>query len=394
MKSKKRSLSLYIHIPFCIQKCLYCDFHSAPAQEEEKRRYTELLCREIAAWADIAGQACRIETIFIGGGTPTCLSVPLLRQIRDAVFSGFDCSRLKEFTVEANPGTVKKEHAGAFADMGINRVSLGLQSARDEELKRLGRVHNYAQFLDTYELLRRAGMKNINIDLMAAIPGQDAESYRDTLQRVAALEPEHISAYSLIVEPGTVFAEWEEQGILDRPAEQVDRAMYEMTGEYLQSQGYERYEISNYARVGRECLHNCIYWTGGEYLGLGENASSYWNGYRFCVPTERSAYEEYVGTLESKKDWLDSGLCDVVKVDVRMQMEEFMFLGLRMMKGVSCSEFQRRFGRKIEQVYGDVLTKFIRLGFLEKCGDGDAVCLTKRGIDISNQVLAEFLLDT
>lgn len=387
-------MSLYIHIPFCIQKCLYCDFHSAPAQEEEKQRYTELLCREIAAWAGIAGQAYGIETIFIGGGTPTCLSVPLLGKICDTVFNCFDCSLLKEFTVEANPGTVTQEHARAFADMGINRVSLGLQSARDEELKRLGRVHDYAQFLGTYELLRREGMRNINIDLMAAIPGQSEESYRDTLQKVAALEPEHISAYSLIVEPETVFAEWEKQGILELPSEQVDRAMYEMTGGYLQSQGYGRYEISNYARKGRECLHNCIYWTGGEYLGLGENASSYWAGYRFCVPAEFSAYEGYITKLESEQDWMASGLCDMVKIDVQMQMEEFMFLGLRMMRGVSGREFQRRFGRKMEQVYGDVLTRFIRLGFLERCGDGDVVRLTKRGIDISNQVLAEFLLDT
>lgn len=395
-----RGLSIYIHIPFCVQKCLYCDFYSAPADAAGRQSYTDLLCREISAWGAKLQGEYYIETVFVGGGTPTCLSAPLLGQIGETLHKSFDCTRLLEFTVEANPGTVTEEHIAVLQAIGTNRISLGLQSAQENELRRLGRIHDYPQFLKTYELLRRKGIRNINIDLMAAIPGQTYESYQDTLRRVVGLEPEHISAYSLIVEESTPFAELEERGLLERPDEETDRAMYELTGEYLSSYGYERYEISNYARPGRECRHNCVYWTGGEYLGLGKNAASYLQGVRFAVPAGAKDYQKYIQGVEQEifpegiiKEKLERYMASVTKVDTGMQMEEFMFLGLRMMQGVSGKEFAERFGRELEQVYGNVLEPLIQQGFIAKRSPGDRFCLTGRGIDVSNQVLAEFLLD-
>ncbi len=415
-------MSLYIHIPFCERKCWYCDFYSAPADMRQREHYTGLLCRELTAWGALLEGRYRLRTVFIGGGTPTCLSAQLLEKIGKAVRAGFDHSGLVEFTVEANPGTVTEAHVEAFHRIGVNRVSLGLQSTQDMALQRLGRIHSYARSLETYGLLRRAGYDDINIDLMAAIPGQSLSDYRESLEKVIALGPEHISAYSLIVEPGTVFADWQEKGILELPDEETDRAMYSLTGDLLRTCGYERYEISNYARPGRECLHNCVYWTGGEYLGVGENASSCLGGYRFSVPTGMTGYQEYIEKLEwaVQKDSLSmptgmagqyrdrgsreteagrslslplSAVCGVEKRDQKMQMEEYMFLGLRMMRGVSASEFQRRFGRTMEEVYGETIQKFVRLGLMSLREGGESICLTERGIDVSNQVLAEFLLD-
>lgn len=222
MKSKKR-LSLYIHIPFCVQKCRYCDFFSAAASAQEKHQYTELLCREIRSWGRMLREKYSVYTIFIGGGTPTCLSAEQLQKIGAAIRESFDCDALTEFTTEANPGTVMPEHLTVWQQMGINRVSLGLQSAQNRELQMLGRIHSYEEFLTTYQMIRQSGMDQINIDVMAAIPEQTLESYQDTLEKIVSLNPEHISSYSLIIEPGTVFGDWEKNGTLKHVDEDVDR---------------------------------------------------------------------------------------------------------------------------------------------------------------------------
>lgn len=425
----KRELSLYIHIPFCVWKCLYCDFLSGPADEQEKERYVSLLCREIAGWGELLSEEYEIRTIFMGGGTPSCLSSELLSDIGNAVKEHFQCVPDMEFTIEANPGTVQEQQIGIWREMGVNRVSLGLQSAQEEELHCLGRIHSYQDFLHTYDLLREDGWENINIDLMADIPGQTPRSYEDTLQKIVRLSPEHISSYSLIVEPETAFYEREQKGLLDHVSEEEERRMYQRTKELLTEWGYERYEISNYAKTGYECRHNLTYWRCGDYLGLGLGASSCLIGYRFCVPHEGSAYRGYVLNIEragyhggceivsktgqaKKQDrckavsktgqipenlmdegWLRQlGLCEVTPWTEQMQMEEFFFLGLRLCAGVSKEEFRSRFGRGVEEVYGEVIERFVGQGLLAEEGFHDRIYLTDRGIDVSNHVLAEFLL--
>lgn len=398
MKNKKR-LSLYIHIPFCVQKCRYCDFYSATASAQEKSQYTELMCREIRSWGKILREKYSVYTIFIGGGTPTCLSAEQLQKIGAAIRESFDCDALTEFTTEANPGTVTPEHLTVWQQMGINRVSLGLQSAQNRELQMLGRIHSYEEFLDTYQMIRQSGMDQINIDVMAAIPEQTLESYQDTLEKIVSLNPEHISSYSLIVEPGTVFGDWEENGTLKCVDEDTDRQMYEWTGKYLQQMGYHRYEISNYCRSGMECKHNCVYWTGGEYLGLGVNASSYLNGYRFRVPVSPKSYRSYVDRIcqlaGNGSAYLQNaiqGMDELEIIDQKEQMEEFMFLGLRMMAGVSEEEFFRRFGSSMMDVYGDVIKKYQKMDLICRKDTGQ-VALTEKGIDVSNSILADFLLN-
>lgn len=397
MKNKKR-LSLYIHIPFCVQKCRYCDFYSAAASAQEKLQYTELLCREIRSWGRMLREQYSVYTIFMGGGTPTCLTPDCLEKIGAEVRESFDCDALTEFTTEANPGTVTPEHLAVWQQMGINRVSLGLQSAQNRELQMLGRIHSYEEFLDTYQMIRQSGMDQINIDVMAAIPEQTLESYQDTLEKIVSLNPEHISSYSLIVEPETVFWDWEKNGTLKRVDEDTDRQMYEWTGKYLQQMGYHRYEISNYCRSGMECKHNCVYWTGGEYLGLGVNASSYLNGYRFRVPVFQKSYRSYVdricqlaGNESADLQNAIQGMDELEIIDQKEQMEEFMFLGLRMMAGVSEEEFFRRFGSSMMDVYGDVIKKYQKMDLICRKDTGQ-MTLTEKGIDVSNSILADFLL--
>lgn len=338
-------------------------------------------------------------TIFIGGGTPTCLSAEQLQKIGAAIRESFDCDALTEFTTEANPGTVTPEHLAVWQQIGISRVSLGLQSAQNKELQMLGRIHSYEEFLDTYQLIRQSGTFRINIDVMAAIPEQTLESYQDTLEKIVSLKPEHISSYSLIVEPGTVFGDWEEKGTLKRVDEDTDRQMYEWTGKYLQKMGYHRYEISNYCRSGMECKHNCVYWTGGEYLGLGVNASSYLNGYRFRVPMSIKSYRSYVeqiyrfaqnGSVGLQK--AIQGMDELEITDRKAQMEEFMFLGLRMMAGVSEKDFFRKFDVSMMDVYGDVIKKYQTMDLISRKDNG-RVALTEKGIDVSNSILSDFLLD-
>lgn len=397
MKNKKR-LSLYIHIPFCVQKCRYCDFYSAAATAQEKLQYTELLCREIRFWGRMLREKYSVYTIFIGGGTPTCLSAEQLQKIGAAIRESFDCDALTEFTTEANPGTVTPEHLAVWQQIGISRVSLGLQSAQNKELQMLGRIHSYEEFLDTYQLIRQSGTFRINIDVMAAIPEQTLESYQDTLEKIVSLKPEHISSYSLIVEPGTVFGDWEEKGTLKRVDEDTDRQMYEWTEKYLQQMGYHRYEISNYCRSGMECKHNCVYWTGGEYLGLGVNASSYLDGYRFRVPVSQKSYRSYVdricqlvGNESADLQNAIQGMDELEITDRKAQMEEFMFLGLRMMAGVSEEEFFRKFGVSMMDVYGDVIKKYQSIDLISHKNNG-RVALTEKGIDVSNSILSDFLL--
>lgn len=385
-----RDLSIYIHVPFCVRKCLYCDFLSFPVSGEdgqEIRNYVNLLKQEIkSSAADYRNH--RAVSLFWGGGTPSLLSGEAAWDVMEIVRAHFHMAEDAEITMEMNPGTVDEGKLRMYREAGVNRISIGLQSADDEELRRIGRIHDYAAFLKTYESARRAGLSNINIDLMAALPGQSVASYRKSLACVAALVPEHISAYSLILEEGTPL--YERQGQYLFPTEEEDRLMYALTKEYLASCGYRRYEISNYAKEGRECRHNKVYWQRGDYAGFGLGASSMVGNVRWSNPAGMAGYEAYVeGLARLRTDGPAAGP-DRHVLTVEEQMEEYMFLGLRMMRGVGRQEFARQFGRRMEEVYGGVLDKLCRQGLL--VAGEDYVRLTDRGIDVSNCVLAEFLL--
>lgn len=362
-----KPLELYIHIPFCIQKCQYCDFLSAPSSRKERQEYVESLCQKIRSYGELA-EAYHVVSIFVGGGTPSILEASQMLDIFEAVCSTFLIDDNAEITIEANPGTVTREKLRAYRKAGINRLSIGLQSTKNEELKILGRIHTYEEFLETYRLAREEGYRNINVDLMSAIPHQTAAGWSDTLRQVAKLEPEHISAYSLIIEEGTPFYERYGEGRHEEelPDEEEERKMYWQTRSILKEYGYHRYEISNYAKPGYECRHNLGYWNRTEYLGIGIGAAS----------------------LIDNQRWNEGEEPEVLSVE--NQMEEYMFLGLRKMEGVSKRRFIEEYGCSIDEVYGDVLKRMYRDGLMEEYGD--YVRLTQRGIDVSNYVMSEFLL--
>ena len=382
----KRKLELYLHIPFCIRKCSYCDFLSFAADESLKERYAGQLIEEIhaksAAFADR-----EISTLFIGGGTPSILKAESLAQIMAAVRADFALAADCEATIEANPGTLTADWLETCRAAGLNRLSLGLQSADDGELRTLGRIHTWEQFLASYGMVRRAGFENVNVDLMSALPGQSLASWERSLREVTALKPEHISAYSLIVEEGTPFCErYSGAGAKLLPDEDTERAMYRAAKEILGRAGFERYEISNYAKPGRACRHNIGYWTGEEYLGLGLGAASYVDGWRFSNTGDMERYLAAGRAEMCKAAFYEN----VTRTTEQSRMEEFMFLGLRMVRGVPEDEFARRFGKTMDEVYGPVLRQMEELGLMEK--DGAFWRLTERGIDVSNGVMAEFLL--
>lgn len=379
----KRELELYIHIPFCARKCAYCDFLSFAAPERSYREYVEKLIEEMygqsTAYRDYA-----VTSIFVGGGTPSVLPPELVEALFVAVYDCFAVSADAEITIEANPGTLTMEKLETYLNCGINRLSLGLQSADGEELRTLGRIHSYDDFLKSYQRARQAGFTNINVDLMSALPGQTMQSWKNTLRKVMMLKPEHISAYSLIIEAGTPFYERYHENPEAFPDEETDREMYHLTKELMAAQGYERYEISNYARPGYECRHNIGYWTGAEYLGLGLGASSYTHGFRYHNVTD---LEEYL-SLDLREP--GAAAREIQELTPEEKMEEFMFLGLRLTKGVSGSEFLERFGQNMWNVYGEVFEKLSRQGLILE--EPPMVRLTELGIDVSNQVLCEFLL--
>lgn len=477
---KSNPLSLYIHIPFCIKKCRYCDFLSAPAGEETHREYVRALLHEIEYWGKLFSGAS-IKSVYIGGGTPSVLPEDLMIEILcklKTVFPG-SFNRMKienttgqeqkshdseagmkmseetgrkgktleetakkekapeeagrkekapetaepEISMEINPGTVTEKKLKAYIQAGINRLSIGLQSADKEELKLLGRIHTYEDFLETYYLARAQGFSNLNVDLISALPGQKQKSWQGTLEKVVALRPEHISAYSLIIEEGTPFYETYSGHEELLPDEETDRAMYALTKHMLHQAGYERYEISNYSRKGKECLHNLVYWQRGNYLGMGLGSSSmienirfrntdslrdyvnYWkagnkkdgnvtsiHGKTLLVLSDFEGHKakEQEGDENIQKALVIPHICmDIKCLSQKEQMEEFMFLGLRMMKGVSVKEFGEAFGKSIFDVYGCQIDKYKKMHLLTV---DERIALTDRGVDVSNVILADFLL--
>ena len=379
MEEQKKDLGLYIHIPFCVKKCDYCDFLSAPADEDTKRLYVEALISEIKSYKELAPKYI-VKTIFIGGGTPSSIEGQFIVNIMKAIHEIFTVHEA-EITIEANPGTLTLDKLNCYKEAGITRLSIGLQSTDNEELRLLGRIHTYEEFEENYRLARELGFDNINIDLMSALPGQCLDNWLVTLKKVIELNPEHISAYSLILEEGTPFFKKYKEEDQD---EDLDRDIYAKTKECLELAGYYRYEISNYAKKGFECKHNSSYWTRVEYLGMGLGSSS-------LIHNERYHNEDkLIDYMKLSTDY-NSLRRDIDRLSVSQQMEEFMFLGLRMSIGVNKEDFKREFGKNIETIYGDVINQSISKGLL--FFEGNQIYLSDKGIDLSNMVMSGFLLD-
>ncbi|MGG7323423.1 radical SAM family heme chaperone HemW [Clostridium baratii] len=373
-----KNISLYVHIPFCKQKCFYCDFKSYAGIEELENDYIDALILEIR-------NKCKgylIKTLFIGGGTPSYLSEnnlsKLLKELNKLSF--LDDA---EKTIECNPGTLSDEKIKIIKENNINRISMGLQTTKNNLLKNIGRIHTIEEFKANYKRVRELGIENINIDIMFGLPNQSLEDYKETLEDIVKLNPEHISAYSLIIEEGTNFYKLYEENKLNIPNEDDERRMYEITKEILEDNNYKQYEISNYAKEGRECRHNKVYWELDEYIGVGVSASSFIDEKRI---KNIDNIKEYIERINSNIDVSESIVANSLKED----MEEFMFLGLRMIEGVSIDKFKDKFSKDINDVYGEIINKNKKLDLLDE--KNGRIYLTDKGIEVSNWVMSEFIL--
>ncbi len=375
------NFSLYIHIPFCIKKCSYCDFLSFPSTEKVKEEYINALCNEIKTVS--IHQKAAISTIFIGGGTPTVLTGKQLKRIVDCIYEYYYVLKDCEVSIEVNPKTLDDEKLEFIKNGPINRVSIGLQSIFEHHLKTLSRIHTYKDFLSTYNSLRMAGICNINIDLMFGLPNQTFSEWKETLETIVKLKPEHISAYGLIIEEGTAFFEMYENNELILPDENLEREMYYLTDDLLKEQNILQYEISNYSLEGFESKHNLAYWTDVNYIGLGLGASSYIYGFRYTNTNSMDIYLEHSSNIEIIREL-------VCKSSKSKRMEEAIFLGLRLTKGIKLASFNKAFNNPFENIYKVSYDKHITNNCLE-VNDG-YLRLTRKGIDVSNQVFSDFIL--
>lgn len=379
----KKDLGLYIHIPFCVKKCAYCDFLSWKGSGEEREAYVQALEKEISSYSEFA-KDYRVSTVFFGGGTPSVLEGEQTERILKKIRDTFRVEKDAEITLEMNPGTAQKEKLLLYRELGINRLSIGLQSVKNENLKLLGRIHTYGDFLDSYRMAREAGFDNISADLISSLPGQTLEEWKEELEILQETPLEHISVYQLIIEKGTEFYEkyGEHEELL--PDEETSREIYLWTGKYLKEHGFEQYEISNYARPSRKSRHNLRYWERKDYLGLGLGAASMVHNIRMSNTRD---WEKYIEGSQNPKRLRE----EVEFLEEPRQMEEFMFLGLRKTEGVSRKEFRRIFGRDLDMVYEKALEKHLENGMLE--ASKDRIRLSQAGILVSNQVLSDFIFD-
>ena len=451
----KNELGIYIHIPFCVHKCIYCDFLSSPADVHTRKQYVRALINEIyltregkcankliknvlqgdnTSYEDMEEQAVNgltsdyalydtvcmadyektimqedisgcvddiksenwhiVTSIFIGGGTPSAIDAEDISDILDAVRNNYNVSDKAEITIECNPGTMDKKKAAIYRKAGINRISFGLQSTDNNELRMLGRIHTYEQFMESYKIAREAGFDNINIDLMSALPGQTMESFKAVLEKALSLGAEHISVYSLIVEEGTRLSD-NIDSFPPIPSDDEDRQMYYMTKEMLSSYGYEQYEISNYAQKGYECKHNLKYWERCDYLGFGIGAASLYSGRRYTNISDIGRYMDVLAEITNAldKSYVNELLqirTDMEELSKEDEMSEYMFLGLRKTKGIDITDFKEEFGTDIKDIFGEAIEDNIARGLL--IHDGNCLYLSKRGIDISNTVMSDFIL--
>ena len=383
----KKNLQIYVHIPFCVQKCLYCDFLSFAAEERVQEDYVNALLEEIRHYGETMTDY-DVTTIYIGGGTPSYVNHVWIETVLAEIYENFSIKPNVEISIECNPGTLSSWKLGAYKSAGINRLSIGLQSANNEELKILGRIHTYEDFLKSYEMARAAGFDNINVDLMSGLPKQNVTKFLETLYQIIKLRPEHISAYSLIIEKGTPFYDSYKFDLVKQqagmktdflPSEDEEYRIYKATQEVLKQNGYVQYETSNYAQKGYECRHNIGYWTRENYLGVGLGAASLIENVRYTNTSNIDTYMqgEWVAVEEP--------------ITRKAQMEEFMFLGLRMNEGVSREDFENNFNISIEAIYREPLEELKQKELL--VARAGRIFLTDKGRDLSNYCLAKFLLD-
>ena len=416
MKNKYvKELEIYIHIPFCVRKCNYCDFLSFACDEDTQNRYIKALLKEIESWGRNINKGYKVVSVFIGGGTPAILKADYIKMLMEALKDMFKIADNAEITIEANPGTLDSEKLQIYKAAGINRLSMGLQSAKDAELKMLGRIHDYETFESNYYEARKTGFNNISIDLISALPGQNEDGFRETLEKVIRLNPEHISVYGLIVEPGTVFYNLYEgdsrevaKDIIsaflypdgskkELPDEDTERNIYYLTNRLLSENGYKQYEISNYSKDGYESVHNKGYWIRREYLGMGLGASSMLENIRWKNTEEINEYLDASlckdTLLEISYDYLssESGIIrEVEALDKENQMSEEMFLGLRMNKGVSVKAFSDKYMISPLDKWKEWINKMTEDGLLEITEDL-YIRLTDSGRDLANYVMSEFV---
>ena len=369
-------IGIYVHVPFCVKKCNYCDFCSFPLNsfsDEERSAYVSALCSEIDGYKGLRIEA---DTVFIGGGTPSLLSGQDIYKIREHIEAAFSISSAAEFTLEVNPKTLTEENLSAYINAGVNRISIGLQTIHKNELKKLGRIHSYNDFLDTYNLAREFGINNINVDLMYGIPNQTIASFEETLKTVLSLSPEHISLYGLILEENTPLFKIKDSLVL--PTEDTECDMYDLATNMLRGHGYSHYEISNYAKAGRECRHNLKYWRAEEYIGFGLSAHSYFDGKRFANTSSFCDYlNEPISILGS----------DTLTFEDKRS--EYAMLRLRLSEGFSPSEYLRLFGEDFLHSRASALKRFHEGGYIN-LGD-DRISLTERGFYVSNSIISELM---
>ena len=370
-------LGLYLHVPFCVRKCHYSDFYSAPADKGARTAYVRALCRHLAA----SGSDRTVDTVYFGGGTPTLLDVEDFQAVLDTVRAHFNLEAGAEITAECNPVTHADGMMEGLRRAGVDRLSIGLQSANEGELKLLGRPHGYAEFLETYRAARRAGFDNISVDLMFGIPDQTVESFAYTIDTLLALSPEHISAYGLRIEEGTPLDGMRKRLVF--PNEDAEAEMAELVASRLTAAGYEHYEISNYAKVGKRARHNMRYWLGEDYLGFGPGAHSYMDGVRFFTASDTAAYLAAVesGDLAS----LRQGAQRIVDKELQ---DEYVMLRMRLFDGIELADFAHRFGSSFEDAYGDT-DRLVAAGFLQK--NKERIAFSEKGMRVSNAILSEWL---
>lgn len=380
---KPKRLGLYFHIPFCLSKCAYCDFFSfVPTNEDMITRYIDAIIKHMEDYRRSAAEHT-VDSVFIGGGTPTCVPTEELVRLIRAAKKNFNISKRAEFSIEANPATVDVQSLKKLRRAGVNRISIGLQTGNDAELKALSRIHTRREFEDSFRAARLAGFDNINVDLMFGIPGQDMQSLMRNLRYLVRLNPEHISLYDLKIEPGTPFDLHRAE--LSLPTEDQDADMYLAAVEFLNVQGYPQYEISNFAKHGYHCRHNLKYWTGCEYLGFGPSAHSYFSNNRFSFIRNLDAYLNAIEIPSSRIKL--TAQCE--EISPRERLGEYIMLHLRLCSGVDLSEFRREFGQDFEIMYGQKMKKYIDAGFAVR--RRDSVALTPSGMFVSNYILSDIL---
>ncbi len=390
--SPRSDLALYLHIPFCTAKCGYCDFNSYAGLEHLVPDYTPALVRELELWAP-AAREFQVRSVFFGGGTPSLSSIEDLEAIVRGIRAHYAVAQDSEWTLEANPGELTLEHLRGLRAIGLNRLSIGVQSLHDDELQLLDRVHDAARAIEAVEAAREAGFDNLNLDLIFGLIGQPLERWQQTLRRAVALRPEHLSCYALTVEPGTALYYQVAKGQLEPPDPDVVADQYEWTRSFLAEQGYRHYELSNWALPGRECRHNLVYWHAEPYLGVGAGAHSFFAGQRFANVDAPNRYVELVNASYEERQATGGGQLRQIHggetPDEALLLSDAMILGLRLMEGVSTKAFEARFGVTPEAVFGAAIERHLATGLLERAGD--RLRLTSRGQLLANEVFVDLL---